>query len=156
MSDRQQPAQPPYANQPSRYQQGRQQDPTPQPDAAGLHPANAYAHHPYASSPTAASSLGRTAFIIAVITAALGLLFAMATPFVITGLRAEPVIYQLFTLMHSILGLVLGALALILGIVAARRGSQRVLAGIAIGVGAIEVLGTLTGFASNLMFSVLY
>ncbi|BDZ40182.1 hypothetical protein [Microbacterium suwonense] len=143
MSDPQQPAQPPYANQHGQHQQV---------------PANAYGLHPYASSPTAAGagSLGRTAFIFAVITAVLGLLFAMATPFVISGLRAEPVIYQLFTLMHSILSLVLGALALILGIVAARRGSQPVLAGIAIGVGAIEVLGTLTGFVSSLMFSVLY
>ncbi|MGB3373698.1 MAG: hypothetical protein WBA87_00980, partial [Microbacterium sp.] len=109
----------------------------------------------YGAAPAMTSTLGRTAFIIAVIAAAVGLLFVLANPFLMSGIRGGYAIYQLVSFGRSILGLALGALALILGVIAARRGAQPVLAGIAIGVGAVEVLGLLASFFVTLIYSVI-
>jgi|GEM_PF-3109321 len=145
MSD---PQQPPYAPQPD-------QPPSAYGQSSGYPAGTGFSTPGYGAAPAQASTLGRTAFIIAVVTAALGLLFVLANPFLIPGMRYGYAIYQLVSFGRSILGLALGALALILGVIAARRGAQPVLAGIAIGVGAVEVLGVLASFFVTLIYTVI-
>ncbi|MFD5214345.1 hypothetical protein [Microbacterium sp. NPDC058345] len=100
-------------------------------------------------------TLGRTAFVIAAVAVALGLLFTTITPLILTNVRT-PAVYEFLALLRAVIGLALGTAALILGIVAARRRSQPVLAGIAIGVGAVEILATVTALASSFLYTVLY
>lgn len=109
----------------------------------------------YGPAPAASSTLGRTAFIIAVVTAAIGLLFVLANPFMIAGVREGYAPYQIVSFGRSIVGLALGALALILGVIAARRHAQPVLAGIAIGVGGVELVGVLSSFIVTLVYTVI-
>lgn len=151
MSDPYQPApqQPPYGAQP------------------GAHPVNAYTQpgSPYPQPPygsgaavdqAATGTLGRTAFIVAVVTGALGLVFTLITPFLIVGARFGSGGFALINTLQGLLGLALGAVALILGVIAARRRAQPVLAGIAIGVGALEVLSVLSGLMATAMYPLLY
>ena len=162
MSDPQQPQQPAQPNQPPYGQPGPVQSPYAQPGASQGYPAPA--GYPQTAGPqpgygvapaSGPGSLGRTAFIIALITAALGLLFVIMSPIVIAGMRGQYGLYEVISLARSVLGLALGATALILGIIAARRGSQPVLAGIAIGVGGVEALGVVFSLLSNLLHGVL-
>ncbi|WP_281862082.1 MULTISPECIES: hypothetical protein [Micrococcales] len=162
MSDPQQPQQPAQPNQPPYGQPGPVQSPYAQPGASQGYPAPA--GYPQTAGPqpgygvapaSGPGSLGRTAFIIALITAALGLLFVIMSPIVIAGMRGQYGLYEVISLARSVLGLALGATALILGIIAARRGSQPVLAGIAIGVGGVEALGVVFSLLSNLLYGVL-
>lgn len=157
MSD---PQQPPYPPRP-----GQSSSPFEQPGQPGVPAAHAAASdHPVAygytspddgASAASTSTLGRTAFIVAVVMAAIGLLLVLANPFFLPSMRDGYALYQVIALGRSVLGLVLGALALILGIIAARRRAQPVLAGIAIGVGAVEVLGVLSSFLVTLVYTVL-
>lgn len=161
MSDPQQP-QPAQPNQPPYAQPAPTQSPYAQPAASQGYPAPA--GYPQAAGPqpgygvapaSGPGSLGRTAFIIALVTAALGLLFVILSPIVIAGMRGQYGLYEVISLVRSVLGLALGVTALILGVIAARRGSQPVLAGIAIGVGGVEALGVVFSLLSNLMYGVL-
>lgn len=148
MSD---PQQPPYAPQPD-----QPASPYGQPGQPSGYPSSIGFSTPgYGAAPAASSTLGRTAFIIAVITAAVGLLFVLANPFLLPSMRGGYAVFQLLSAGRSLLGLVLGTLALILGIVAARRHAQPVLAGIAIGVGGVEVLGVLASFFVTLIYTVI-
>ena len=162
MSDPQQPEQPAQPNQPPCGQPGPVQSPYAQPAASQSYPAPAGYPQTVGPQPgygvvpaSRPGSLGRTAFIIALITAALGLLFVIMSPIVIAGMRGQYGLYEVISLARSVLGLALGATALILGIIAARRGSQPVLAGIAIGVGGVEALGVVFSLLSNLLYGVL-
>jgi hypothetical protein len=51
---------------------------------------------------------------------------------------------------------VLGAVALTLGIVAARRRAQPALAGVAIGVGGLELLGVVSGPIASAMYPLIH
>jgi len=161
MSDPQQP-QPAQPNQPPYAQPAPMQSPYARPAASQGYPAPA--GYPQAAGPqpgygaapaSGPGSLGRTAFIIALVTAALGLLFVILSPIIIAGMRGQYGLYEVISLVRSVLGLALGVTALILGVIAARRGSQPVLAGIAIGVGGVEALGVVFSLLSNLMYGVL-
>ncbi|MDT0157971.1 hypothetical protein Q9R19_10085 [Microbacterium sp. ARD32] len=149
-------AQPPYV-QPA--QQGYPQQSYPQQTYAQGYPQQGYPQQSYPqqgyAAPASAGSLGRTAFIIALVAAGIGLIFTLITPIVIMNLRGQYGLYETVSIARSLLGLVLGAIALILGLIAARRGAQPVLAGVAIGIGGIEVLSTVLGFVTNLMYGLL-
>ncbi|MFD5226077.1 hypothetical protein ACFWHT_10710 [Microbacterium sp. NPDC058342] len=147
------PQQPPYAAPSPSGPSAQPASGYPQPG----YPQHDYPQHGYAAAPSASSGgLGRTAFIIAIVTAVLGLLFVLASPLIITGTIGDRYAYQFFSLGRSVLGIALGATALILGVIAARRGSRPVLAGIAIGVGGVEVIGTVGSLASSSLYSLLY
>lgn len=161
MSDPQQP-QPAQPNQPPYAQPEPAQSPYAQLATSQGYPAPA--GYPQATGPqpgygvapaSGPGSLGRTAFIIALVTAALGLLFVIMSPIIIAGMRGQYGLYEVISLVRSVVGLALGATALILGVIAARRRSQPVLAGIAIGVGGVEALGVVFSLLSNLMYGVL-
>jgi len=165
-----QPNQPPYVQQAPAQQAPAQSpyvQPTGQPPVQQGYPASTGYPQPgysqaadpqpgYGAAPASGpSSLGRTAFIVALITAALGLLFVIMSPIIIAGMRGQYGLYEVISLVRSVLGLALGVVALILGIIAARRGSQPVLAGIAIGIGGVEALGVVFSLLSNLLYGVL-
>lgn len=145
MSD---PQQPPYAPQPD-------QSASPYGQPSGYPAGTGFSTPGYGAAPAVMSTLGRTAFIIAVITAGIGLLFTLANPFLIPTMTGSYAVYDLVSLARSILGGALGALALILGIIAARRRAQPVRAGIAIGVGAGEILGLLSWLFVSVMYTVI-
>lgn len=117
--------------------------------------ANGFSAPGYGAAPARPSRLGRTAFILALITAAFGLIFVLANPFLTSGVISVYAFFQILTIVRTAIGLIVGAVTLILGIIAARQGAQPVLAGIAIGVGALEILGRLISFFVTLIYTVL-
>lgn len=109
-----------------------------------------------AAGQASSGSLGRIAFIIAVIAAVLGQFFTVMTPFLLFGDGFGRSLFSAVNVSRGLLGVVLGAAALILGIIAARRRAQPVLAGIAIGVGALEVIGVVVSMLANAVYPLLY
>lgn len=110
--------------------------------------------HPYrtgaAATAPSTGTLGRTAFLVAIVLVVVDLLFTVGTTIMVP--LGGPGIYSLYSVLHlvrGIIGILLAAAALVLGVMAARRGAQPVLAGIAIGVGAVHVLGILIVWAST-------
>ena len=125
-----------------------------QPYAQPGQPAQPYgvATPPYASGQTAPrpGSLGRTALIVAVSAAAVGLFFQIVTPFMYMSVG-----YQFVDLLSNLVNLIVLAGAgagLVLGLIALRRPAPHLLAAIAIGVGGSAVVGTLVSWVSNLFY----
>ena len=130
--------------QPTPFEPEQPQQPAPRPYAA-------QPPHPPAG---AAGSLGRIAFIIAVVGAGLGIVAQLLAPALIpTGMYWG---YEILTGIRSILGVFLAVAAVILGFLAARRGTQPVLAGAAMGIGALEFLGTTSAYSATLMYPLFY
>lgn len=167
MSD---PQQPPHTSQPGYQQPGHQQqagqqqpDYQQQPGQPVGYPAtfvpsqSGYPSPAYnsASAQGPGNALSRTAFFLAIAAAVLGWIFMLATPLLVSTASYGYGLYQVLSTTFSILTLILGTLAFVLGLIAARRGAQPVLAGIAIGVGAVEVLGTLLSFIVSFIYAVL-
>lgn len=146
-----QPGQP-YAQPGQPYAQPGQ--PSGQPAQPYRQPAQPYgvATPPYASGQTAPrpGSLGRTALIVAVSAAAVGLFFQIVTPFMYMSVG-----YQFVDLLSNLVNLIVLAGAgagLVLGLIALRRPAPHLLAAIAIGVGGSAVVGTLVSWVSNLFY----
>lgn len=108
----------------------------------------------YGAAP-ADGTLGRTALIIAAVALATGVVFSLLTPALISGAYTNPWLFQTISAVRSVVAMLLAAAGLILGILAVRRRSQPVLGGIAIGIGAAEILGTLAAFLSSFLYAVL-
>ncbi|MEV7610532.1 hypothetical protein AB0N61_13710 [Microbacterium sp. NPDC089320] len=107
---------------------------------------------PYSPGPTAprAGGLGRTAFVVAVSGAAVGLFFQIITPFLYMSIG-----YQFVDLLGNLVNLIVLAVAgtgLALGLIALRRPAPHLLAAIAIGVGGSTVVGTLISWVSSLFY----
>lgn len=150
MSEPQQPDLPPYA-QPNHVYPG-----TPQPAQAQPYPpAQPYAQ-PYGQPPAAVrpgNSLARVAFIVALIVLGIGLLLDLAGPIMLVASNFYNVGYQVLSLVGTAISLVGGGVALILGLIAARRPGSHALAGIAIGIGGAHVASALFGLLSTLIYS---
>ncbi|MFB4350503.1 hypothetical protein [Microbacterium sp. CR_7] len=117
--------------------------------------------YPGASSPTAppasaGGGLGRLAFILALVSLAIGVLAALSLPIVIRTVDFSAPLYGAVSAVGNGLVLIVAVIALILGIVAVRRRGQQILAGIAIGIAASEILGILVGWISNLALTLTY
>lgn len=111
----------------------------------------------YPSAPTAsAGALGRVAFIVALVSLGIGLLVALSFPFLIRAVDYSSSLYGAVSAVGNGLVLLIAIAALILGIVAVRRPGQQVLAGIAIGIAASEILGILVSWLSNLALTLTY
>ncbi|WP_144874994.1 hypothetical protein [Microbacterium sp. 1.5R] len=174
MSEPQQPPAHPQGTPPSPHGQ-----PAPQPGQPYSQPAQPYSQpaQPYAqpgqlysqpgqgypgasaSAPSPSSSggaLGRVAFIVAIASLAIGLLIALSTPILIRAASFTASSYGLILGVSNFGVLIVAAVALVLGVVALRRPGQRILAGIAIGIAASEVLGILVAWLSNLVLTLTY
>ncbi|MFB8188480.1 hypothetical protein ACFC14_04080 [Microbacterium sp. NPDC055988] len=116
------------------------------PTAAPAHPAGAPgqpASWPIASgAPTApaGSLLGRTAFVIAVVTLAVNLMSSIARLLIYTSDFGYGAAYAIDDAI-GVISFFAYAVALVLGIIAARRPGARLLTGIAIGIAGAGTLG---------------
>jgi hypothetical protein len=124
--------QPPYGQQPN----------TPQPYGQQARPA---------SGPQ--NSLARTAFIIALVVAAVGALQILMQPFVFSSFSYDASSYGVFSFLFAVIIFLGSAAALVLGLIALRRPGGHALAGIAIGVGGIQLIGVMLGWMSSLFYN---
>lgn len=124
-----------------------------QPQAAYGHPGQGYAA---AAAPRAVGSLGRVAFILALIAFGFSMLTVLAYPvlFRLIGYSASGIM-AVSNGAIGFIGFAVAAAALVTGLVAIRRDGPKVLAGIAIGIAAGQVAGAVLSWVTNL-FSFLY
>lgn len=96
------------------------------------------------------------AFIVALVSLASGVLVALSLPILISAVDFSAALYGAFAAVGNGLVLIVAIAALILGIVAVRRPGRQLLAGIAIGIAASEILGILMSWVSNLALTLTY
>lgn len=129
-----------------------------------------YANSPYAGSPYPAQQpyppqqhptrrpasgdpgLGRIAFILAVISLGIGLLVTISYP-LMYRMMGDPTAIGAFGAIGNGLVLILAAVGLILGLMSVRRPGSQILAGIAIGVTASQLVGIVVSWVSNLFYT---
>ncbi|MDQ0645968.1 hypothetical protein QFZ53_000164 [Microbacterium natoriense] len=162
----QQPAQP-YQQQPYAQPQSPALDGAPQghPGAAPQHfgqqqpggdyPVPGYPGTGYPARPAASGkALGRTALIIALIAFAVGVLGSFLYPLLYGAFSySSGFSYGIISGVTGFLVLVGSTVALILGLMAIRRPGSPVLAGIAIGIAASEIAGTVISWISSLFYA---
>lgn len=102
-------------------------------------------------APASGNTLGRTAFIVAVATAGIGILFSVITPFLYTSGN-----YDVADSLGTVIGILVllgGIAAAVLSILALRRPAPHLLAAIALGIAGSVVVGrVITWFASLLYY----
>lgn len=125
------------------------------PTAAQGYPASAQPGFPgYDPAPGDArprNTLGRTAFLIAVITFGVNLLTTLTRPFLYFSDRG----FETAGFIDggvAALSVIAYGIALVLGIIAARRAAPHLFAGIAIGIAGVGVLGVLFGWVSTFFY----
>lgn len=173
-ADPQYPAAPPYGQQapqqaPAYGQQQAQPYGQAAPQGAYPHPgAASYAatqQPAYGASPAPAraagssNTLARVAFIIALAVAAIGALQVLIQPFLLSSIGYYSGYgdggYGIFTLLFGVVTFLASAAALVLGLIAVRRPGGQVFAGVAIGVGGVQLLGIVLGWISSLFYAFL-
>ncbi|WP_447913918.1 hypothetical protein [Microbacterium phyllosphaerae] len=95
-------------------------------------------------------ALGRTAFLVAVVGVAIGLLFQLVTPLLYMSIGFGVV--DFLSNLVNLLVLAVAATGLVLGIIALRRPAPHLLAAIAVGVAGSTVVGTLVSWVSNVFY----
>lgn len=116
------------------------------------HPGQQY---PARQGSDAGGSLGRVAFIVALVALAIGLLVTLSFPFITRSLYDPSAIGAIGAVGNGFV-LVASIAALVLGVVAVRRQEQRILAGIAIGISSSAIAGILLSWLANLTFALIY
>lgn len=113
------------------------------------------AGYPAPARPAASgTALGRTALIVALIAFAIGLLGAFLYPLLYGAFHfSYGLSYGIISGISGFLVLAGSTVALILGLMAIRRPGSPVLAGIAIGIAASEIAGTVISWISSLFYS---
>lgn len=149
----------PYPQQPQPYPQQGQPYPQqgqPYPQQGQPYPqAQPYAQNPSypgaaPSAGTQGNGLGRTAFVIALVTLGIGLIVTFFTPLLYSSGG-----YAVADGLSTVIGVfvLLGnAAALVLGLIALRRPAPQVLAAIAIGIAGASITIRLFGWASTLLY----
>ena len=151
--------QPPQAAAPQQYQ-AQQQPTAPQPpygqQSYGQH---SHPQQPYGQQRRSAAGpgnpLARTAFIVALVVAAVGALQVLLQPFVLASFSYDAGNFGVFSFLFGVIIFLGSAAALVLGLIAIRRPGGQVLAGIAIGVGGVQLFGIVLGWMSSLFFNFL-
>lgn len=143
MSEPQQPSPPnsgqQYPGQPYPGQQyPAQPHPTHQPGAA--------------AGASSGASLGRLAFIIALVSLAIGLIVTLTYPAIIRT-SYDNMLIGVFGAIGNGLVFIVAVVALILGLMAVRRPGSPILAGIAIGISASAVISIAVSWMSNLLYA---
>ena len=153
MSEPQQPA-PPYSGQqhPAQPYPGQQYPAQP-------HPGQQYPAQPYPTSQPGAgagassgASLGRLAFIIALVSLGIGLVVTLTYPAIIR-MSYDSTLIGAFGTIGNGLVFIVAVVALILGLMAVRRPGSPVLGGIAIGISASAVVSIAVSWVSNLLYA---
>lgn len=170
--------QPPYGQQAPQQQAPQQQAPQqqapqypgtstsqsayPHPGAAAYGSAQqpAYGAGPAPTRPAGSSNtLARVAFIIALAVAAIGALQVLIQPFLLSSIGYYSGYgdggYGIFTLLFGVVTFLASAAALVLGLIAVRRPGSQVFAGVAIGVGGVQLLGIVLAWISSLFYAFL-
>ena len=145
-----QPGQP-YSQPGQPYSQPGQ--PYSQPGQPHTQPGQPYGAPAQPNAPGGAArpgALGRTAFLVAAVGVAIGLLFQLVTPFLYMSIGFGVV--DVFSNLVNLLVLALAATGLVLGLTALRRPAPHLLAAIAIGLAGSTVVGTLVSWVSNLFY----
>lgn len=129
---------------------------------AGSYPGQQPSYGATATSSRPAGStntLARVAFIIALAVAAIGALQVLIQPFLLSSIGYYSGYgaggYGVFSLLFGIVTFLASAAALVLGLIAVRRQGGQVFAGIAIGVGGVQLLGIILGWISSLFYAFL-
>ncbi len=156
------PAQPGSPQQPQ-AQPGSPQQPQAQPGSpypgqpypGQPYPGQAYPGQPYPGEAHPAqpgAGLGRIAFLLAVVSLAIGLVVTLSYPlmFRMTG---DPSTIGAFSAIGNGLVLVVAVAGLILGLISVRRQGSKILAGIAIGIAASQLAGIVISWVSNLFYA---
>ena len=106
------------------------------------------------SPPTSSGALGRTAFIIALVSLAVGTLSTIAYPLASSLLDlSTPISMGVLSALIGVITLAAAGFALALGLAALRRPGPRVLAGIAIGIAAAKLFGTVVSWLSTVVYT---
>lgn len=98
----------------------------------------------------ATNSLGRTAFIVALITLAVGLLSQLSVP-LLYGSGMYGVVAPVSTALNTVL-FIANAAALTLGLIALRRPAPHVFAGIAVGISGAGLAGVVMSWLTSVFF----
>ncbi|WP_217184871.1 hypothetical protein [Streptomyces sp. AC495_CC817] len=134
---------------PAQPQRAPQTPPAPQPPVAG------YSAQPYPAPRPAGSgaALARIAFVLAVAGVLIEVLLGFAYPifFRVFGYFSPASTGVVFSAV-GFLVFAVSLAALILALIAVRRGASKVVAGIAIGISASAIAGTLVSWLSNLFY----
>ncbi|QEO14594.1 hypothetical protein FLP10_09305 [Agromyces intestinalis] len=120
-------------------------------------PAPAASSSPYGVAPDARprNVIGVAAFIAGVASKLVGVIFGLSVPAILAADGAYGV-YQLASFITSVLGFVLGAVALVLGIVGlVRPGRPRGFAAAGAAIGAVVVVEVAVGLLQGLVYAVL-
>ncbi|MFJ2544761.1 hypothetical protein [Microbacterium sp. NPDC087589] len=164
MSEPQQPPAQPYGTPPnyegSHYPPQQPSQPsqpyTDQPYGGQAHAGQSYPSRPYPEHQRPASAgssgLGRIAFLLAVISLGIGLLVTLSYP-LMYRMMGDPSAIGAFGAVGSGLVLIVAVVGLILGLMSVRRPGPQILAGIAIGVTASQLVGIVISWMSNLFYA---
>lgn len=150
------PASPQYPAAPQHPATPPQQPPYATPQQYPATPQQPYGQQPYPQAtrrePGPGNPLARTAFIIALAVAAVVALQILTQPFVFAAFDYTATGYGALNLVFSVIVFLGSAAALVLGLIAVRRPGGQALAGIAIGVGGIQLIGIVLGWISSLFY----
>lgn len=142
------PAQPPQPPQPSQPYTG---EPYGQAYAAQPYPAQPYPER-QRPTPSGSPGLGRIAFVLAVISLGIGLLITLSYP-LMYRMMGDPSAVGAFGAVGNGLVLVIAVAGLVLGLMSVRRPGSQILAGIAIGVTASQLVAIVISWLSNLFYA---
>jgi hypothetical protein len=148
-----------YPAQPSQPHTGQPyggQAYTAQPYGGQAYAAQPYPAQPYPEQQRPASSggsgLGRIAFLLAVISLGIGLLVTLSYP-LMYRMMGDPSAIGAFGAVGNGLALIIAVVGLVLGLISVRRPGPQILAGIAIGVTASQLVGIVISWVSNLFYA---
>lgn len=125
------------------------QQPSAQPYGSPTPPPQYSPGAPY-GTPAPGNPLGRTAFLVAVAAAGLGILFSVITPYLYTSGNYD--IADSLGTVISILVLIGGVAAGVLSILALRRPAPHLLAAIALGIAGSVVIGRVLSWMASLIY----
>lgn len=153
MSEPQQPPAQPHGTPP---EHAGSHYPSQQPQPGQPYGGHAYPAQPYPAqqrpAPSRSSGLGRIAFLLAVLSLGIGLLVTLSYP-LMYRMMGDPSAIGAFAAVGNGLVLIIAVVGLILGLMSVRRPGPQILAGIAIGVTASQLVGIVISWASNLFYA---
>lgn len=114
------------------------------------YPGQAYPgqQHPVPSG----AGLGRVAFLLSLVSLAVGLVVSLSYPLMFR-MTSDPSAIGAFSAIGTGLVLVVAVVGLILGVMSVRRPGSQILAGIAIGITAAQLVGIIISWVSNLFYA---